>query len=89
MRIAQCNKGGVQLLLYKTSRADQQILDETLGITSWQKRYTRDNKNCIISIWYAEKQQGIQKEDTGSESNMEADKGLRPFQVLCKRQKLI
>ena len=50
MRIAQCNKGGVQLLLYKTSRADQQILDETLGITSWQKRYTRDNKNCIISI---------------------------------------
>lgn len=76
VRTAQVNKGGLQLLLYKDARADQQILDETLGITGWQKRYTRDNKNCVISIWDDEKLQWIQKEDTGTESNMEADKGL-------------
>lgn len=76
IRIAACNKAGVQLLLYKNARVDQVILDETLGINGWQKRYTRDNRNCILSLWDSDKMQWIQKEDTGTESFTEKDKGL-------------
>ena len=35
----------------------------------------RDNANCIVSIWDDEKQ-WIEKEDTGTESFTEAEKGL-------------
>jgi len=76
VRIASCNKGGVQLLLYKNARVDANILDEALGAYGWKKRYTRDNRNCIISIWDSEKNCWIDKEDTGTESYSEAEKGL-------------
>ena len=76
VRIASCNRGGVQLLLYKNARVDANILDETVGNLNWSKTYTRDNHNCILSIWDAEKNCWIQKEDTGTESYSEAEKGL-------------
>lgn len=76
VRIASCNKGGVQLLLYKSARVDANILDETVGNLNWSKTYTRDNHNCILSIWDSEKNCWIQKEDTGTESYSEAEKGL-------------
>ena len=75
-RIASCNQWGVQLLLYKDARCDQNILDETVGCMNWQRHHTRDNANCIVSIWDSEKQQWIEKEDTGTESNTEKEKGL-------------
>lgn len=34
------------------------------------------NANCIISVWDDDKKQWIEKEDTGTESNTEAAKGL-------------
>jgi hypothetical protein len=43
---------------------------------NWQKRYVRDNANCIVGIWDDEKKQWIEKEDTGTESFSEAEKGL-------------
>lgn len=65
------------ILLYKNSRVDMQILDETFGITGWQKRYTNGNKNCIVSIWDEDKKQWIEKEDVGMPSEGQyADKGL-------------
>lgn len=67
---------GVSLLLYKNARVDMQLLDEVVGPLNWQRHHNRDNANCIISIWDAEKGQWIDKEDTGTESNMEAQKGL-------------
>lgn len=67
---------GFSLLLYKDARVDQSILDETVGPMNWQKHYSRDNANCIVSIWDSEKKQWIEKEDTGTESNTEAEKGL-------------
>lgn len=76
VRIAACNKGGVQLLLYKNARVDANILDETVGNLNWRKTYTRDNHNCILSIWDSEKNCWIEKEDTGTESYSEAEKGL-------------
>ena len=75
-RIAQAKQNGVSLLLYKDARCDQIILDETVGAMNWQRHHNRDNANCIVSIWDAEKKQWIGKEDTGTESNTEKEKGL-------------
>ena len=77
-RVAQIARNGsaVSLLLYKDARVDMNILDETFGPMNWQRHHSRENANCIVSIWDAEKKQWIEKEDTGTESNTEAEKGL-------------
>lgn len=75
-RVAQANEYGVSILLYKDARCDQNILDETVGAMNWMRSHTRDNANCIVSIWDKEKNQWISKEDTGTESNTEKEKGL-------------
>ena len=75
-RVAQAKESGVSLLLYKDARCDQNILDETVGSMNWQRHHTRDNANCVVSIWDEKKQQWIGKEDTGTESNTEKEKGL-------------
>lgn len=75
-RVSTCTPNGVSLLLYKDARVDQSVLDETVGPMNWQKTYSRDNRNCSVGLWDAEKQQWVWKEDTGVESNTEAEKGL-------------
>ena len=76
-RIGTAKEGsGVSLLLYKDARCDMAILDETVGAMNWQKSYSRENANCTVSIWDANKGQWIAKEDTGTESKTEAEKGL-------------
>lgn len=75
VRIATVNEKGITLLLYKDARCDMNILDETVGTTGWQRKHTRDNANCIVSIWDDEKKQWIEKEDTGTESYTEKEKG--------------
>ena len=77
-RIASISKDkkGVSILLYKDARVDQNILDETVGAMNWQRHHSRDNANCIVSIWDESKKQWIEKEDTGKESNTEKEKGL-------------
>lgn len=67
---------GLSLLLYKDARCDMNILDETVGPYNWQRTHSRDNANCTVSLWDDEKKQWISKEDTGTESNTEAEKGL-------------
>ena len=75
-RVATITEKGVSLLLYKDARCDMIILDETVGATNWQRQHCRENANCIVSIWDEDKKQWISKEDTGTESNTEAAKGL-------------
>ena len=75
-RVSQIDKSWCTLLLYKDARVDMNILDESVGSMNWQKRYVRDNANCIVGIWDSEKSQWIEKEDTGTESFTEAEKGL-------------
>lgn len=75
-RVQSITEKGAMLLLYKDARCDQKILDETFGPMNWQRKHTRDNANCIVSIWDVEKQQWVEKEDTGTESNTEKEKGL-------------
>ena len=67
---------GAVVLLYKNARVDMRILDDVFGPMNWQREHARDNANCIISVWDSEKNQWIRKEDTGTESNTEAEKGL-------------
>lgn len=67
---------GVALLLYKDARCDMSILDETVGALNWTRKHLRDNANCIVSIWDKEKNEWVGKEDTGTESNTEKEKGL-------------
>ena len=75
-RVAQATENGVSILLYKDARCDQNILDETVGEFGWQRMHTRENANCVVSIWDEKKQQWVSKEDTGTESNTEKEKGL-------------
>ena len=75
-RIGQVGKGYVTILLYKDARCDQNILDETVGPYNWQRTHGRDNANCVVSIWDEKKGQWISKEDVGTESKTEAEKGL-------------
>lgn len=75
-RVSQINEKGLSLLLYKDARVDMDILDETVGAKNWQRSHTRDNANCIIEIWDEDKKQWICKEDTGTESFSQAEKGL-------------
>ena len=76
-RVQSVNKGGyATVLAYKDARVDMNRLNEVCGVLGWQRRHTRENKNCIISIWDKENKQWVSKEDTGSESNAEAQKGL-------------
>ena len=75
-RISTINEKGLTLLLYKDARCDMNILDETVGPFDWKREHTRDNANCIVSIWDEDKNQWVSKEDTGTESNTEKEKGL-------------
>lgn len=67
---------GLSLLLYKDARCDMSVLDETVGPMNWQRSHSRDNQNCTVSIWNEKINQWVSKEDTGTESYTEAEKGL-------------
>ena len=75
-RIGQIKDEGLSLLLYKDARCDMNVLDEAVGALNWKREHTRDNRNCIVSIWDEDKKEWVSKEDTGTESNTEAEKGL-------------
>lgn len=75
-RVATVKSTGVTLLLYKDARCDMNILDETVGPLNWQRSHSRENANCTVSIWDADREQWVSKEDTGTESNTEKEKGL-------------
>lgn len=64
------------MLAYKDARCDMNRLDAVYGVTGWQRKHSRDNANCTVSVWCAEKKQWVEKEDTGTESYSEAAKGL-------------
>jgi hypothetical protein len=58
------------------ARVDIKRLNEVCGVLGWQREHTRDNRNCIISIWDKENKQWVSKEDTGTESMADSQKGL-------------
>ena len=76
-RVQSINKGGYAIILaYKDARVDMQRLDEVCGPLNWKRQHINNNHNCIVSIWCDEKKEWVSKEDTGTESNTDAQKGL-------------
>ena len=81
VRVAQTtNYNGVvkvNLLLYKDARVDMKILDEVFGTMNWKRSHQLigDRLYCTIEVWDAEKKEWIAKQDVGTESNTEPEKG--------------
>lgn len=76
-RVATCSDKGVSLLLYKDARVDMNVLDETFGVTGWQRTHELigDRLYCTVSIYDEDKKQWISKQDVGTESYTEKEKG--------------
>lgn len=76
-RVQSINRGGyATILAYKDARVDMDRLDEVLGPNNWKREHKLENRNCIVSIYDPDKKEWVGKEDTGSESNQDAEKGL-------------
>lgn len=76
-RIQSINKGGyATILAYKDARVDMNVLDEAVGPLGWKREHINNNANCIVSIWDKDKKEWVSKEDTGTESFTEKEKGL-------------
>ena len=77
LRIQQVLPEGLILLFYKNARTDMDILDELYTPTGWQRSHTfKDGKlYCAVSVRDKETGEWITKEDVGTESNTEAEKG--------------
>lgn len=80
-RVAQSRKYDkstqIVLLLYKDARVDQRILDEVYGPLNWQRSHEviGDRLYCTVSVWDSEKGMWISKQDVGTESHAEPEKG--------------
>ena len=73
------SKGEVQaiLLLYKDARCDMKYLDELFGIYGWKRSHAVIDGRlyCTVSIYDEDKKEWVTKEDVGTESNTEKEKG--------------
>ena len=76
-RIGTINEKGLSLLLYKDARADMKILDETFGVFGWKRTHQSIDGNlyCTVEIWDNEKKSWIAKQDVGTVSYTEKEKG--------------
>lgn len=76
-RIKVVKSSGVSILLYKDARVDQNILDETVGPLNWQRSHEMIDGNlyCTVSIFNEERNTWVYKQDVGTESNTEKEKG--------------
>jgi hypothetical protein len=76
-RVGTINERGLSLLLYKDARVDQKILDEAFGMYGWERTHQsiEGNLYCTVRIWDSEKAQWIEKQDVGTTSYTEKEKG--------------
>lgn len=77
VRVQSVLERGYIALLYKDARCDMRILDETFGVTNWQRHHEVINGNlfCTVSIYDEDKKQWVEKQDVGTESYTEKEKG--------------
>ena len=75
-RVGCIYEEGITLLLYKNARVDQAILDESFGIYGWQRSHALIGNAlyCTISVWDAQKQEWIAKQDVGTTGDFEKEK---------------
>lgn len=76
-RVQRVTKKGCQLLLYKDARCDMAILDEAFGEMNWQRSHEfKNGRNyCTVSVYDPERKEWISREDIGTPSNTEQQKG--------------
>jgi hypothetical protein len=77
-RVQSINKGGyATILAYKDARVDMNRLDAVYGSEYWQKKYQSLNGNlfCSVGIYNTLLKEWVWKEDVGTESNTEKEKG--------------
>ena len=76
-RVSVINEKGVSLLLFKDARVDQKILDEMFTPFGWRRTHQSIDGNlyCTGEVWDKEKQQWIAKQDVGTVSYSEKEKG--------------
>lgn len=78
VRIATCKDGKTTLLLFQNSRTAMNAFDSMFGEFGWQVEYydAGGQMYCRIGVYDDERGEWIWKSDTGSESNIEAEKGF-------------
>lgn len=78
VRIATCKDGKTTLLLFQNSRTAMNAFDYMFGEFGWQCEYYDAGGQiyCRIGVYDEEKGEWCWKSDTGSESNIEAEKGF-------------
>jgi hypothetical protein len=66
-----------RILAYKDARYDMKILDEVVGPENWQRKHEEINGTiyCSVGIRNPDTGEWIWKQDAGSESQTEAEKG--------------
>ena len=76
-RIGTISEKGLSLLLYKDARADMRILDETFGCLGWKCTHQSIDGNlyCTVELWDSDKKEWISKQDVGTVSYTEKEKG--------------
>lgn len=77
-RVQSVNKGGyATILAYKDARVDMNRLDEVYGVDGWQRKHELINGKefCSIGVWNERLNQWVWKQDCGTESNTEKEKG--------------
>lgn len=76
-RVSTINIYGLRLLLYKDARVDQKILDEMFTPFGWQRTHQEmDGKlYCTVSVWDDKRKQWISKQDVGTASYSDKEKG--------------
>ena len=76
-RVSTVNEKGCSLLLYKDARCDMKILDETVKPMGWKRSHELINGNlfCNVSIFDNDKKEWVTKQDVGTESYTEKEKG--------------
>lgn len=76
-RISTINEKGLSLLLFKDARVDQKILDETFSPFGWRRSHQSIDGNlyCTVEVWDEDKKQWIGKQDVGTMSYSQKEKG--------------
>lgn len=80
VRVQRYTKKGAHLLIYKDSRADMTLLDETVGPTRWKSHHSNENHNCTIEIrddatgeWVSKEGVGDAKEGDNYDKSLASD----------------
>lgn len=76
-RVGTAGEKGISLLLFKDARVDQKLLDEQFTPFGWKRSHQIIDGNlyCTVEVWDEEKKQWIGKQDVGTMSYSEKEKG--------------